>query len=1169
MKLIKIKIAGFKSFVDPTVVHVRNNLVAIVGPNGCGKSNIIDAVCWVMGESSAKYLRGESLTDVIFNGSTSRKPVGQASVELIFDNQDGSLGGEYASYSEISIRRQINRDAESVFYLNGTRCRRRDIIGIFLGTGLGPRSYSIIGQNMISRIIDAKPEEVRIYLEEAAGISKYKERRRETENRIHHTKENLARLNDIRSELEKQLNSLKRQAQSAERFKTLKSQERLLRAQWLAAQWRQIDKQLVQYTLQMQQQETGLEARLADLSQVNLNIDKIRVDQQTGHEELQEIQRQFYGAGNEINRIEQEIRHNRQRQQQWQADIAAVNKDWEIAQETALETQDELTSLSDELIQLEPDLASAKNATKDAEFAFATIEKQMQRWQTQWDDFNQQFAKTTQTAQVEQTRISHLEQRLASIKQRQEKITLEQEQISFSALEEEIATLTIDLDDGVEKTTKQNNQMQQLRQRLADLQTTQQKDSQQLDSLRSNLQKARGQQASLEALQQTALGQRNNSTTQWLEKNNLNRKPRLAQGLEVAKGWELAAEKVLGQQLQAICVDDIGSVTDIITQLKQGSLAIFATQNNSSKSILTNSENLLLAKIKTTWPIETLLAGIYTAENLTDALALLSNLQADESVITRDGIWLGQNWLRVSHEHDPAVGIFQRENELKELTQQINELTERQAELDEKFTADRNSLKQLELERDTLQKAINQSHTEVAQLQGMQKAKQERCKELTQQMERYRKEQIESVAQFDSAAHELENSREAWQAALTQLETYNDQRENLIAQRDHLREEIISHREKVNHAKDQAHQYEIRLQTTQSQHGLLQQTDERLQKQIALLLERKNALENDPTAKASIAELEAALGTALSQRTVIETQLNARREKISTIENILRDLEKERQLFEADITKSRDSLQATKLEDRSLRVKNDNLLEQFAETSYELEAILLELPADASADLCQQHMDEISVKISRLGAINLIAIEEFASCSERKEYLDRQYNDLQEGLDTLENAIAKIDKETRARFKETFEKVNTRFQELFPMIFGGGKAYLELTGENLLDTGIAIMACPPGKRNSTIHLLSGGEKAMTAIALVFSIFHLNPAPFCLLDEVDAPLDDANIDRFCQLVKSMSDKTQFIFISHNKLAIEMGEDLLGVTMHEPGVSRLVSVNVEEAVSLAGL
>jgi chromosome segregation protein len=497
MKLIKIKIAGFKSFVDPTVVHVRNNLVAIVGPNGCGKSNIIDAVCWVMGESSAKYLRGESLTDVIFNGSTSRKPVGQASVELIFDNQDGSLGGEYASYSEISIRRQINRDAESVFYLNGTRCRRRDIIGIFLGTGLGPRSYSIIGQNMISRIIDAKPEEVRIYLEEAAGISKYKERRRETENRIHHTKENLARLNDIRSELEKQLNSLKRQAQSAERFKTLKSQERLLRAQWLAAQWRQIDKQLVQYTLQMQQQETGLEARLADLSQVNLNIDKIRVDQQTGHEELQEIQRQFYGAGNEINRIEQEIRHNRQRQQQWQADIAAVNKDWEIAQETALETQDELTSLSDELIQLEPDLASAKNATKDAEFAFATIEKQMQRWQTQWDDFNQQFAKTTQTAQVEQTRISHLEQRLASIKQRQEKITLEQEQISFSALEEEIATLTIDLDDGVEKTTKQNNQMQQLRQRLADLQTTQQKDSQQLDSLRSNLQKARGQQASL------------------------------------------------------------------------------------------------------------------------------------------------------------------------------------------------------------------------------------------------------------------------------------------------------------------------------------------------------------------------------------------------------------------------------------------------------------------------------------------------------------------------------------------------------------------------------------------------------------------------------------------------------------------------------------------------
>src|SRR5579872_1916603 len=437
MQLKKIKLSGFKSFVDPTTVPIPGHLVAIVGPNGCGKSNIIDAVCWVMGESSAKYLRGESLTDVIFNGSSARKPVGQASVELVFDNQEGRLGGEYASYSEISIRRMINRDSESTYFLNGTRCRRKDIIDIFLGTGLGPRSYSIIGQNMISRVIEAKPDDMRVYLEEAAGVSRYKERRRETENRIQHTKENMARLDDVRNELDHQLNTLKRQATAAERFKALKVEERTLRAQWLAAQWRQFDAKLVQYTLQIQQQERGLEAKQTELGEINLNTDKKRDEYHESSEAFQEIQRRYYAAGNEITRIEQDIHHTEERQRQWQADILQVENDWTEVKDALAEVENELAELVEESAQLEPELRDAVMTGEAATEAYNQAEEAVQTWQSQWDQFNQQTAKTTQTAQVEQTRITHLEQRLVSIKQRKTQLEQEQAQINFEELDKE------------------------------------------------------------------------------------------------------------------------------------------------------------------------------------------------------------------------------------------------------------------------------------------------------------------------------------------------------------------------------------------------------------------------------------------------------------------------------------------------------------------------------------------------------------------------------------------------------------------------------------------------------------------------------------------------------------------------------------------------------------
>ncbi len=1166
MQLKKIKLAGFKSFVDPTIVLVPSRLVAVVGPNGCGKSNIIDAVCWVMGESSAKYLRGESLTDVIFNGSSSRKPVGQASVELIFDNQDGSLGGEYASYSEISIRRLITREGDSSYFLNGTRCRRRDIIDIFLGTGLGPRSYSIIGQNMISRIIEAKPDDMRIYLEEAAGVSKYKERRRETENRIQHTKENLDRINDLRTELDKQLASLKRQANAAEKFKLLKQEERLLRAQWLATQWRKIDGRLVQATLQIQQQETGLEARHAELSDNNLRIESRRELQRTETENFQEVQRRYYATGSEITRIEQEIRHSEERQQQWKDDIEQANNDWQTTRTELEEIEQELQTLTLEAEELEPELVSANEASIKMTQALAQAEHSTQAWQAQWEEFNQTVANSTQIAQVEQTRIQHLEQRLASIKQRQANLLQEQEQINFSQLDKEITELSQLVEAANEQTQYQDDQLARIRDEITELQSAQHQLTQQLDQVRNQLQKARGQQASLEALQQTALGQRNNQVIQWLSKHNLEKQPRLAQGVEVESGWEYAVEKVLGLNLQAVCVEQLQNVTALLNEFNEGSLCVFTT-DKATKNHSINA-NLLLNKIKSKWSLASLLSGIYIAETYDEALTICESLESHESVITRDGIWLGSSWLRVSREENPEAGVFQREQELKQLTKQIGELSDTQNELENTIAQNREQLNDLEIQRDELQKAVNQSHAKAAEVQAQQKMQQQRLGDLQLRVERLRREQDEGLLQLQETETNLLQSRTLWQQALKDLEQSNEQRETLTKQRDTVRDVLHDCREQLNQAKEQVHLYEIQLQTNKSKRSSLQLQVKRLQSQITSLTERKEILEKELAAASPIEDLKKSLDTILTQRLQIEDELQDARSKVEVFEQELRNLENSRQNIEREIAKFRDMLETLRVEWQGLKVKSETLLEQCKETSFELDEILKQLPEHANVDEYHTQLEQVTQRIARLGAINLVAIEEYSSCSERKEYLDKQYNDLQEGLTTLENAISKIDKETRARFKETFDKVNERFQELFPKIFGGGRAYLELTGENLLDAGIAVMACPPGKRNSTIHLLSGGEKAMTAIALVFSIFHLNPAPFCLLDEVDAPLDDANIGRFCQLVKAMSDKTQFIFISHNKLAIEMGEHLMGVTMHEPGVSRLVSVNVEEAVSLAG-
>lgn len=1167
LQLSKIKIAGFKSFVDPTVISLPSKRVAIVGPNGCGKSNIIDAVTWVMGESSPKYLRGESLTDVIFNGSSARKPIGQASVELVFDNNDGAIGGEYAKYAEISVKRVINREADSSYFLNGVRCRKKDITAIFLGTGLGPRSYSIIGQNMISRIIEAKPEDLRTYIEEAAGISKYKERRRETELRIQHTQENLARVNDVRTELDKQLNTLKHQAAVAEKYKNYKQQERITKAQWYGIQWRELDVHMVDHTLQIQREETALEARQSELTTTDKDLELMRQEQRAANEAFQEVQRRYYAVGNEITRIEQDVLHHQERQQQWESDLKQTENDWTLVKSQQEEAEDELSDIESDIQSFEPKLVSASNEARNAAMELAAAEEAMQSGQNHWDEFNATAAKTSQTAQVEQTRIQHLEQRIATLQKRQDQLQQEQGRFNFTELNQELENYSRQTSEITDKLEFHKEELEDVRQELAELQNAQHGANSRLDSTRSELQRLKGQQASLEALQQTALGQRDNAASPWIIEHNLNSKPRLAQNIEVENGWESAVEKVLGFCLQAICVDEISAVAPHLDKFKSGNLCVFTSASAKSGNKKAEKGTLLSQKVKSSWPLDSMISGIYVAETLDDALALCESLDVDESVVTRDGVWLNRSWLKILREEDPAAGVFQRENELKQLAARIEQLQATQNELEDQIDEQREQIAALEQRRDQLQQTLSQQQAQAAQLSAQQKMKHERLEEIKIQSERYRAEHNECLSQLKQAEEELEKAQHAWQQATGDLNKHSSIREELIKTRDQVRHQVQKAREAASQKKELQHALEIQLQTAKSQKSSLQQQLTRLQSQIETLGERKVTLQTELGAMPPMDALQQSLSQTLDKHVTIETELNAARASMETLEQEFRRLEEKRQVFENEINKIRNRLESCRVEMQGWKVKADTLNEQIKETEYTLEEILKELPEGASAEEWQVKVEQLAQRINRLGAINLVAIDEYATCLERKQYLDQQVEDLQAGLATLEDAIGKIDKETRTRFKETFDTVNQRFQELFPTIFGGGKAYLELNSENLLEAGITMMACPPGKRNSTIYLLSGGEKSLTAIALIFSIFHLNPAPFCLLDEVDAALDDANVLRFTRLVKAMADKTQFIFISHNKITIEMGEHLIGVTMNEPGVSRLVSVDIEKAISLA--
>ena len=1174
MRISKIKLAGFKSFVDPTTLSLPGNLTGVVGPNGCGKSNIIDAMIWVMGESSAKHLRGDSMADVIFNGSNTRKPVGQASVEIVFDNADGALGGQYAGYAEIAIKRTVNRDGVSTYQLNGTRCRRKDVTNVFLGTGLGTRGgYSVIEQGMISRVVEARPEELRSFLEEAAGISKYKERRRETENRIRHTKENIDRLDDIRDEISKQLAHLQRQANAAERYQTLKSEQRRTEAELLALRWRAVDEERLAQSTRIGDLETKVEAAVAELRAVENRQTEKRSEQTRASDHFNRVQSDFYAHSAEISRLEQALQHAKERHETLQQDLREARRSLAEVDETMASDTQALDEMTAQMRHLKPDYESMEGAAERANETLQNAEAEALASQQQWEKFQREQADLAQLEHATRIRLEHIEGDISGANAKLDELLAEHRSVDTGSLEANLNRLRSDVANAEREVDAWLEKRDEARRIAHETRALVAETGDDLHLLRTELETLKGKEASLTALQDEALERgRDDGLNTWLASCGIRADKLLAEQISIETGWERAVEMAIQLPLSAICasgaIDAALGESSFPEALSSVAFVDDAQTDAADEDDGAGHRTRLLDKVTSPWPLASLLAGVYTADSVAEARAACATLKAHESVITRDAYWFGPTWVQIFSARDEKAGILERERQLDTLRSRISELVSennaKQAAFDEASTA-LGDHEEREVDYDERLRGTTETslglRAQLTHAEATLDRERDRIANLQRDIGVLEEKSRGDASTAATIASTLADFRK-------QLEEFAARRAELDSKRGDAQRRVDEARTAWREARDRRHEIALRLENLEANRGSLERSASRNKQQRDAMALRCAEIE---AALANAVEpqqgLESKLETSLAARLESETNLTNARVALSDLEETIKQQDAERLRLEQDAEQRRERLNAAQLEGRTIEVRLEEIQSRIAQTEYALDTLCAELETDADVPAWEERLARLSRRIDRLGPINLAAIDEYAQLSERKEYLDRQHGDLIQALETLESAIRKIDRETRTRFRETFDQVNAGLKKMFPILFGGGHAYLELTGDDLLETGVTVMARPPGKRNSTIQLLSGGEKALTALAFVFSLFELNPAPFCLLDEVDAPLDDANVARLAQMLQTMSQRIQFVCVTHNKITMEITEQLVGVTMHEAGVSRLVAVNMDEAVEMA--
>ncbi|MGD9889205.1 MAG: chromosome segregation protein SMC [Halothiobacillaceae bacterium] len=1216
MRLATLRLAGFKSFVEPTELRFPSELVGIVGPNGCGKSNTLDALRWVMGESSAKNLRGQSLDDVIFAGSGQRKAMAQASVELVFEHHaddSAHLQGPWARFSDLSIRRVATRDGQSKYFLNGTRCRRKDIADLFLGTGLGrghgasstTRSYAIIEQGQINRLLDARPDELRATLEEAAGISRYKERRRETENSILHTRDNLARLSDIRNELSRQLDKLERQAKAAERFREWQHEAALLETALSALQLQQFEREREQEMALYHAAQTELESAQQQQHHDKMQLDSNRAQEAKLQADLHQSQAQAYALAAKIAQLEQTRRHSLAQAEQLERELA------ELAQEIAQHHQQHAEATS-HLSQLEDEIAAAQDALSPlnqqvlaASQALAHAEYEAQEARQTFERLQSQAQEPAQQLRVEQSQLSHSEQQQRSLNERLQRQRIEQLMSETQTLEQASDAARIAHQECSQRAlaleASQDSHAASLalaRQTLSTCET-------EVAQLQAETQGIAAEQRALQAVEHAQNNNTNPALRTWLQKHGLNEQ-RAALHVNAAAEWLTILDTVLKDALNATPVDTLDAWLAAANEPATHGLCLVEKNSRPPRSPDEAQRNPEIdAPIAPPAPdchpgyidfpaapdVPPLLEGDY-AQALLNGLRPCASLEI--ALAHRHELHAGETWLtpqgdRVSRhvwQRPPAApgnhGTLQRRQRLEQLAQELAHLNPRLQTAREQLQHARLALSNLEAEHRTQQR----THTDTLRQQGELALRAEQLRQKLEQSQNrlhiQRREQTEINAELLRNAQRIREQQQRVSDLERLLQAYESELHAARRTREHAEEDSTRQRQGLRTAERTEQAAHAHVHALQREHTLRSQALTQLEAHTAQLNARQHALLARQSATlAPQTELETQLEHTRSSEQLANKALEHARDSLAQHIERTRSLQQALMQSEQNLEHARNTLESRRLRLQALELRAEVPANQLANIPAEHIKQALEFAGNLDIQGVQNRLHETQTRISRLGAVNLAALEEYTQAREQHDALEAQHNDLHEALATLETAMRTMDQETRGRFRETFEAVNTKLSETFQQLFGGGEARLELQSDSKpssddesnpapqdpwLANGVVLLARPPGKKISHLHLLSGGEKSLTAIALIFAIFQLNPAPFCLLDEVDAPLDEANVGRFCAMVQAMSARVQFIFITHNKTTMELARHLIGVTMREAGVSRIVEVDLDAAVKM---
>jgi len=1169
VRLSSIKLSGFKSFVDPTNFQVPGQLVGVVGPNGCGKSNIIDAVRWVLGESKASELRGESMQDVIFNGSTNRKPAGRASVELVFDNQAGKAAGQWGQYAEIAVKRTLTRDGTSTYYINGQPVRRRDIQDIFLGTGLGPRAYAIIGQGMISRIIESRPEELRVFLEEAAGVSKYKERRRETENRLHDTRENLLRVEDILRELNTNLEKLEGQAAVATKFHQLQAdQEEKQKLLWLLRKI-EAENEQQKYFRDVELAQNELEEQTAKLRNVELSLEQMRQAHFAAGDRLHSAQGALYQTNAEIGSLEAQIKFVVESRSRLLAQIAALTAQRDQWQSQATEYGGQIEEAEFTLEELQARVEQAQMMAEQKSESLPMLEQAWRDAQTRSTESRARIMQAQQQLELESAHQRNANNILNGLAVRRERLQQEKSGLAMPD-STHLSNLRMQLEEKQQALEEQTFMLEEAQEQQPKLEEERQAAQQQVNAETAANAQLEARLNALRQLQERV--QTQGKVTPWLQKHELDTLPRLWQKLNIESGWEPALESVLRERTSALQMSNIEWAKAFFSDAPPAKLALYAPSTAVPPApVEAPGLKPFLNLLKINDPglrglLQDWLHNVYTADDTAEAFADRARLPAGACIVTRQGHIVTQGSVQFYAADSEQDGMLGRQQEIDNITKQLraqqmlaDEARARSVRAEAAVSELTRRITEYRARMQSLQQSVHTLQIEVVKLSEIEARFNQRSSqietdlaEIAAQEEEQTQIKLESEEKFEQLDMELGNLQGAHEDGQTD---FMQKEQRLADAREALRD--------LERAAQEAQFAE------KSQRSKIEEFRRNIATATAQVAQVTDSLEAGRTELESLEQGNAndGLQELLERRTGQEKALSDARHELDQIAQQLRMFEEGRMSTERALQPQRDKIMELQLKEQAARLNQEQFAAQLAEVQADEAALREKLHPDMKASYLQGEVTRLTNAIAALGAVNLAALDELATASERKNFLDSQNADLQEAINTLEDAITRIDKETRELLQDTFDRVNKSFSELFPILFGGGQAKLIMTGEEILDSGVQVMAQPPGKKNATIHLLSGGEKALTATALVFSMFRLNPAPFCLLDEVDAPLDDANTERFCRMVKRMSDQTQFLFISHNKIAMEMANQLIGVTMQEQGVSRIVAVDMESAANFA--